>query len=726
MATELDNVDVVVNTDLARIGKSKSIKTKPKTFTGTKNFFKKNLIEIFNKEEKQELVELSDEERVLLAQKLEKLEKMEVGLIEANVSTRGQFKGNKPIKIKPAMYENITTYYNNFELSQMVKESVQEEKVEEVQEPEVQVVAQEQETVQAQEIASKSLEDIQNEEIEKMLQSVRLENKPVIPSKSLEQIQNEEISKLMKLIRTKNIIENSKSLEQIQDEEVQKIINQHEKPLRDEIQIAPERSEEYQKMIDDEFANQEVKMISSEEVEQTVNPEINKVDAPAKVSKYSQKEINMEKEEVIRTIENSISEALNRIKSEEGKNLEDVFSDIYEQKKEEVSDKFDKIEEETGKSVEDIFAEIYLNNRRSVEDIFNDLYGNESIVDKENKSIEDYFADAYTKTGKNVEDIFADIYDQEDRKTEEVFNQLYKDNPRDESIEDIFQAIYDKQKQNTGEIFDSFEEATGNSIEEIFADIYGETGKNVDQIFNEIYATEEGKSNKSMEDRFTELRIAEGKNVDQVFQDIYDQNRDSVDDIFNEVYKPTQIINNMVQNQQERQTKVDLKPIKDKISFEEIFTRAKKKPVENDIHFDYSRATNKDLGNAIESTSNKSELSEILRIVREKQSQKNDLAKEIQLAKEVKSNAVQQKQKANQELLDRELRREEAERRVELYLRQLEEENREDMNKLENYNKDSENLYQQAENLLQQAEQEQDKIDEIYETIGQVSLRSAA
>ena len=85
-----------------------------------------------------------------------------------------------------------------------------------------------------------------------------------------------------------------------------------------------------------------------------------------------------------------------------------------------------------------------------------------------------------------------------------------------------------------------------------------------------------------------------------------------------------------------------------------------------------------------------------------------------------------QKQRANQELLDRELRREEAERRVELYLRQLEEENREDMNKLENYNKDSENLHQQAENLLQQAEQEQDKIDEIYETIGQVSLRSAA
>ena len=61
-----------------------------------------------------------------------------------------------------------------------------------------------------------------------------------------------------------------------------------------------------------------------------------------------------------------------------------------------------------------------------------------------------------------------------------------------------------------------------------------------------------------------------------------------------------------------------------------------------------------------------------------------------------------------------------------MYLKQLEEENQEDLNKLKNYNEDSENLHQQAEDLLQQAEEEQDKIDEIYETIGQVSLRSAA
>ena len=77
-------------------------------------------------------------------------------------------------------------------------------------------------------------------------------------------------------------------------------------------------------------------------------------------------------------------------------------------------------------------------------------------------------------------------------------------------------------------------------------------------------------------------------------------------------------------------------------------------------------------------------------------------------------------------MLAREQKREEAERRVEKYLKQLEEENKADMNRLENINKDSEDLYQQTEDLLQQAEEEQDKIDEIYETIGQVSLRSAA
>ena len=50
MATELDNVEVVVNADLARAGKSKSIKTKPKTFTGTKNYYLDNLNLELNKE----------------------------------------------------------------------------------------------------------------------------------------------------------------------------------------------------------------------------------------------------------------------------------------------------------------------------------------------------------------------------------------------------------------------------------------------------------------------------------------------------------------------------------------------------------------------------------------------------------------------------------------------------------------------------------------------------
>ena len=71
------------------------------------------------------------------------------------------------------------------------------------------------------------------------------------------------------------------------------MLNKEEMPLREEIQVVPERANEYQQMIDDEFANQEVTMLSSDEVDQTVNSGIEQVEAPARVSKYSQKEINI-------------------------------------------------------------------------------------------------------------------------------------------------------------------------------------------------------------------------------------------------------------------------------------------------------------------------------------------------------------------------------------------------------------------------------------------------
>ena len=714
MATMLDNIKVVANDELAKIEKSKSIKTKPMTFAGTKKYWFEKMNYDLEIENNKMVKELTEQEKAIIDKKNNSLDSMNARLLEFIVEKNPHFSDGKPIKIKSNMYQNALNNYENYIRSL----SIPEETIVEEQEPMVK------------EIESKSLEQIQNEEIEKLLQTVRKENKPIIESKSLEQIESEEIKKLMKLIRIKDIVKNSKSLEQIQDEEVNKIINL-EKPLRDEIQIVPDRANEYQQIIDEEFANQankDVTMISSEEVERTVNndklDEIDQVEAPTKVSKYSQKEINMEKENVIRMIEKSISDALDRLKNKENKDVDEIFADIYNKKKEEVADKFNQIEKDTGKKVEDIFAEIYLKDRKSIEDIFQETYGSiDSVINNDKKSIEDYFADVYTKTGKSVEEIFADIYETQDRNVEEVINNMYKDNQNTESVDNIFKAIYQNEKQNTREIFKDFEKTTGNSIEEIFADIYGETGKTIDQIFNEIYNTPEGQSNKSIEDRFTEIRISEGKNADEIFQDIYQANKESVEDIFNNSYKPAKFISNL--NNPIKYTDLSVDKIKDKVSFEEIFKRAKSANKQNEIHFDYSRATNKDLFKVVKSTSNKSELSEILRVVREKQSEKNDLAKEIELAQKAKTHAVQQKQRANQELLERELRREEAERRVELYLQQLEEENQEDLNKINNYNRDSEKLQHQAEDLLQQAEAEQDKIDEIYETIGQVSLRAA-
>ena len=700
MATILDDIVVLVNDDIANIFKSKSIKTKPKTFTGTKEYYYNNLN--FGFEEQQKVRELTDEEREKLAQKIGKLDSMETEFTDEKIVGKAKLEGNKPIKIKPNMYENLTNNYMYYQLQQLTQGQVEEVSPEEVVEP------------------------VQDEEISKMVQTVREETQPVIESKSIEQIQNEEVNKLMKLIRVKDLVENSKSLVQIQDEEIQKLLEK-EKPLRDEIQVVPERPEKYQEIIDNEFANQEVTMISSEEVEKAVNPDIADIEAPTKVSKYSQKEINMDKQNVIKMIENSISEALKRIKKDEGKDIDQIFTEIYNQNKEEVSEKFDQIEEETGKSVEDIFTEIYLKNRRSIDDIFTELYGNNnSVVEPDNKSIEDYFAEIYTKTGKNVEEIFADIYDKEDRETEEVFNDLYKDNQDSESIEDIFQEIYNKQIQKTSEIFEDFEESTGNSIDEIFANIYDATGKNVDQIFSETYGTEEGKSDKSIEDYFTEIRIAQGKTADEVIEDIYQDNKESIEEIFNKIYRPAKIIDRVV-NEDRKVIKVDFQPIRDKITFEDIFTKAEPKNNLNDIHFDYSRTTQVEQENAVEeSTDNKSELSEILRIVREKQNEKSELAREIQLAAQTKSEAEQQRLKASLELEEREHQRREAEIRVTKYLRQLEIENEADMNKIENIQKNSEDLYKQTEDLIQEAEKQKDAIDEMYEAIGQVSLRSAA
>ena len=710
MATVLDNIGIVENADLAKMEGSKSIKTKPTTFTGTKNYYNEQLNMGLEKEST--VVELTDEEREKLIQKVEKLKRMETELSAREIVSRVHFGASKPIKIKPVMYGNINQYYGAFQISELEKQN---------EIANVQVIPTE--------IESKSLEQIQNEEIEKMLENIRKEKEPVFESKSLEQIQNEEVEKLMSLIKTKELVENSKSIVEIEKEEIEKLLS-NEKPLRDEIQIVPDRPEKYQDIIDKEFADQEVTMISSEEVEQAVKPDITQTETPTKVSKYSQKEINMEKDAVIRMIENSIAEALKKIKKDEGKDIDHIFADIYEEKKKEVSKKFDQIEKETGKSVEDIFAEIYLKNRRNIDQIFTDLYGN---IDKkfvpEKKSIEDYFAEIYTNTGKNVEEIFADIYEQEPRQIEDIFNRIYQKNQNAESIDNIFQAIYSKLKKETKELFNSFKDTTGNSIDQIFTRIYGATGKNVDQIFSETFGTQFAINNKTLEDRFTEIRIGEGKNADQVVQDIYQQYQEQVDNIFNKVVKPEQIINNM-NNRDQDQIKIQLQPIKERVTFEQIFNRAPEKSAKqqkrNVIHFDYSRVSNKDAETTNDQENNKSELSEILRIVREKQNQKSNLGQEIEKASQTKASAEQERLRATLELERKEKERKQAVAKVKQYLNRLEMENEADMNKIENMNKASEDIYHQAEDLSEQARREQEAIDQMYETIGKVSLRSVA
>ena len=385
MEANLSNINVVVNDDLAEFEKTKSIKTKPETFQGTKNFFLTRLKDILQLSREPE--GLSEEELEIVQRKIERLKALQANYTIADFNTRKHLVKNKPIKIKKAMQGNVVTNYDNYELSLQ-----QEEKQQQVE--------------QVQEVVGKTLQEIEQEEIQAMLNKVKEEKEPVIErqqvqevtGKTIQEIEQEEVAKLMHLIRIKDIINNSKSLREIEEEEIAKLLN-NDSQLRDEIQIAPERASEYQQMIDNEFANQGVTMISSEEVEKTVNNKSAEVDDSTLVSKYSQKGINMDRESLRMKIDDSIDEQLNKMQDIQGKGVDEIFEDIYSKKKAEVEAKFDQIEDETGKSVEDIFAEIYLKNRKSVDDIFAELYGESTpMISKENKSVEDYFTEIYTAT----------------------------------------------------------------------------------------------------------------------------------------------------------------------------------------------------------------------------------------------------------------------------------------------------------------------------------------
>ena len=254
MEANLSNINVVVNDDLAEFEKTKSIKTKPETFQGTKNYFLTRLKDLLQLSREPE--GLSEEELEIVQRKIERLKALQANYTIADFNTRKHLVKNKPIKIKKAMQGNVVTNYDNYELS------------------------------------------LEQEEIQAMLNKVKEEKEPVIErqqvqevtGKTIQEIEQEEVAKLMHLIRIKDIINNSKSLREIEEEEIAKLLN-NDSQLRDEIQIAPERASEYQQMIDNEFANQGVTMISSEEVEKTVNNKSAEVDDSTLVSKYSQKGI---------------------------------------------------------------------------------------------------------------------------------------------------------------------------------------------------------------------------------------------------------------------------------------------------------------------------------------------------------------------------------------------------------------------------------------------------
>ena len=89
MATVLDNIGIVENADLAKMEGSKSIKTKPTTFTGTKNYYNEQLNMGLEKEST--VVELTDEEREKLIQKVEKLKRMETELSAREIASRVHF-----------------------------------------------------------------------------------------------------------------------------------------------------------------------------------------------------------------------------------------------------------------------------------------------------------------------------------------------------------------------------------------------------------------------------------------------------------------------------------------------------------------------------------------------------------------------------------------------------------------------------------------------------------
>ena len=333
MEANLSNINVVVNDDLAEFEKTKSIKTKPETFQGTKNYFLTRLKDLLQLSREPE--GLSEEELEIVQRKIERLKALQANYTIADFNTRKHLVKNKPIKIKKAMQGNVVTNYDNYELSLQ-----QEEKQQQVE--------------QVQEVVGKTLQEIEQEEIQAMLNKVKEEKEPVIErqqvqevtGKTIQEIEQEEVAKLMHLIRIKDIINNSKSLREIEEEEIAKLLN-NDSQLRDEIQIAPERASEYQQMIDNEFANQGVTMISSEEVEKTVNNKSAEVDDSTLVSKYSQKGINMDRESLRMKIDDSIDEQLNKMQDIQGKGVDEIFEDIYSKKKAEVEAKFDQIEDET-------------------------------------------------------------------------------------------------------------------------------------------------------------------------------------------------------------------------------------------------------------------------------------------------------------------------------------------------------------------------------------------
>ena len=115
MEANLSNINVVVNDDLAEFEKTKSIKTKPETFQGTKNYFLTRLKDLLQLSREPE--GLSEEELEIVQRKIERLKALQANYTIADFNTRKHLVKNKPIKIKKAMQGNVVTNYDNYELT---------------------------------------------------------------------------------------------------------------------------------------------------------------------------------------------------------------------------------------------------------------------------------------------------------------------------------------------------------------------------------------------------------------------------------------------------------------------------------------------------------------------------------------------------------------------------------------------------------------------------------